>query len=288
MQRLPVRTLTWIAVAAAVLAAATALLAWRRSRQRFDMVATLASLADREGVWDNQWDQPNEKIASLTSALSSEADPAKRFELKREIARHYLYANAPEGALAVLGEIQNCATNHNAESCLFPIQGGGVHRQRLGATEAAKLYAELLSDPRTDAENSLSYRWLLNLSYMTLGKYPDAVPRRWLIPPEAFRSDYDIGRFQDVAAEKGVAEFGVAGGVILEDFDNDGHLDLMISHMGVRDQLEYFHNNGDGTFTRMTEQAGLKGIVGGLNLVQADYNNDGCIDVFIPRGAWRS
>jgi len=315
MQRLPVRTLTWIAVAAAVLAAATALLAWRRSRQRFDMVATLASLADREGVWDNQWDQPNEKIASLTSALSSEADPAKRFELKREIARHYLYANAPEGALAVLeelqnevktwpagfveaakadlafayfrlGEIQNCATNHNAESCLFPIQGKGVHRQRLGATEAAKLYTELLSDPRMDAENALSYRWLLNLSYMTLGRYPDGVLRRWLIPPDAFKSDYDIGRFQDVAAEKGVAEFGVAGGVILEDFDNDGHLDLMISHMGVRDQLEYFHNNGDGTFTRMTEQAGLKGIVGGLNLVQADYNNDGCIDVFIPRGAW--
>jgi ASPIC and UnbV/FG-GAP-like repeat len=36
----------------------------------------------------------------------------------------------------------------------------------------------------------------------------------------------------------------------------------------------------------MTEKAGLKGIVGGLNMVQADYNNDGCIDVLIPRGAW--
>jgi len=44
--------------------------------------------------------------------------------------------------------------------------------------------------------------------------------------------------------------------------------------MGVRDQLEYFHSNGDGTFTRMTEQAGLKRIVGGLNLVQATYHND--------------
>jgi hypothetical protein len=121
---------------------------------------------------------------------------------------------------------------------------------------------------------------------MTLGEYPDKVSRRWLIPPEAFKSDYEIGRFHDVAAERGVREFGVAGGVILEDFDNDGHLDLMISHMGVRDQLEYFHNDGEGTFTRMTEQAGLKGIVGGLNLVQADYDNDGCIDVFVPRGAW--
>ena len=51
--------------------------------------------------------------------------------------------------------------------------------------------------------------------------------------------------------------------------------------MGIGDQLEYFHNNGDGTFTRMTEQAGLKGIVGGLNIMQADYDNDGCIDVLV-------
>jgi len=310
-----VKTAWRIAIAAGVLVSVTALLFLRRSRPRFDMAATLASIADGEGVWDNQWDQANEKIASLTSALSSEADRGKRFELKREIARHYLYANAPEGALAILeqlqnevktwsvgfaeaakadlafayfrlGEIQNCSTSHNADSCLFPVQGKGVHQQRLGMTEAAKLYAELLSDPGTDPENALSYRWLLNISYMTLGRYPDEVPRRWLIPPDAFKSDGEIGRFHDVAAERGVSEFGVAGGVILEDFDNDGHLDLMISHMGVRDQLQYFHNNGDGTFTRMTEQAGLKGIVGGLNLVQADYDNDGCIDVFVPRGAW--
>src|SRR6266852_926292 len=310
MQRFPIKILAWIGVAAAVLAAVAALVAWRRSRQRFDMVATLASLADREGVWDNQWDQPNEKIASLTSALSSEADPAKRFELKREIARHYLYANAPEGALAVLeelqnevktwpasfveaakadlafayfrlGEIQNCATNHNADSCLFPIQGKGVHRQRLGATEAAKLYTELLSDPGTDTENSLSYRWLLSLSYMTLGQYPDKVPRRWLIPPDAFKSDYDIGRFQDVAAERGVSEFGVAGGVILEDFDNDGHLDLMISHMGVRDQLEYFHNNCDGTFTDVTAEAGLLSYYPTQAATWADVNNDGFLDLFV-------
>ena len=72
----------------------------------------------------------------------------------------------------------------------------------------------------------------------------------------------------------------------MEDLDNDGHLDLMISRMGVDDPVEFFRNRGDGTFERRTEQAGLKGIVGGLNLVQADYDNDGCIDVFIPRGAW--
>src|SRR5689334_24896364 len=85
---------------------------------------------------------------------------------------------------------------------------------------------------------------LLNISYMVLGKYPLEVPRPWLIPPETFKSDYDVGLFRDVAASRRVDAFGRAGGVILEDFDNDGHLDLMVSHMGIEEQLEYFHNNG--------------------------------------------
>ena len=37
----------------------------------------------------------------------------------------------------------------------------------------------------------------------------------------------------------------------------------------------------------MTEKAGLRGLLGGLNMAQADYDNDGCIDVFIARGAWQ-
>ena len=305
-----------IAIAAAAIAAIGAVVALKRPRPRFDMPATLAALADSEGVWDNQWNRHDEKIADLATALKTEGDPPKRFELKREMARQYLYADKPEGALTVLeqlrneiepswpaaaveavkadlafayfrlGEVQNCSSDHNPDSCLFPIRDRGVHRYRLGASEAARLYTELLSDAHTDPENALSYRWLLNISYMTLGQYPEKVPAKWLIPPGTFNSDADVGRFRDVAAEKGVKEFGQAGGVILEDFDNDGHLDLMISHMGVRDQMQYFHNNGDGTFTRMTEQAGLKGIVGGLNMLQADYDNDGCIDVLVLRGAW--
>jgi hypothetical protein len=311
------RTIFWIALAAAAVTAAGAWsLFFSRPRQRFDMAATLASIAAREGVWDNQWDQPNEKIQSLAATLKTEKNLPRRFQLQREIAQHYLYAGAAEGAIATLeeaqkefgaslpaeaaeaikadlafawlrmGELQNCSTRHNAESCLFPVQGKGVHTQRLGATESVRLYNELLADPKISEDNALVYRWLLNIGYMTLGQYPDEVPKRWLIPPAAFKSDADIGRFQDVAAEQGIAEFGQAGGTILEDFDNDGHLDLMLSHMGVSDQLELFHNNGDGTFTRRTEQAGLKGIVGGLNMVQVDYDNDGCIDVFLPRGAW--
>ena len=305
---------TWLAVAAVVLVLAVAVVAW--SRQQFDMVKTLAEIAQREGTWDNPWDLQPQKIASLQESIGQERDPIQRLILRRELAQQYVFAGASEPAIATLdallaeygptlpvrdietlkgdlalaylrlGELQNCTWNHNSDACIFPISPDGVHKEQLGAREAAKRYSELLADPRTDPDNALVYRWLLNLSHMVLGQYPDGVPKAWLIPTDTFKSDYDIGLFRDVAATRGVSAIGRAGGAILEDFDNDGHLDLMISRMGVNDQVEYFHNHGDGTFERKTEEAGLKGIVGGLNIVQADYNNDGCIDVYIPRGAW--
>jgi len=52
------------------------------------------------------------------------------------------------------------------------------------------------------------------------------------------------------------------------------------------DQLKYFHNNGDGTFSDWTLRAGLMGETGGLNLIVADFDNDGHPDVLVLRGGW--
>jgi hypothetical protein len=72
----------------------------------------------------------------------------------------------------------------------------------------------------------------------------------------------------------------------MEDFDGDGLLDLMVSSSGPEDQLLFFHNNGDGTFTDRTREAGLTGETGGLNIVAADYDNDGHPDLLVLRGGW--
>jgi hypothetical protein len=309
------RVIVAIGVAVVVAAGIAGSLAYQR-HTRFDMVRTLAEIARNEGAWDNPWDAQNRKIASLQDDIGKTTDPIKRLILRRELAQQYVNAGASEPAIATLeallveykgmlpprdvetlksdiafayfrlGELQNCTWNHNSDACIFPVAPGGVHKEQLGAREAAERYEALLADPGIDADNALVYRWLLNVSDMVLGRYPDGVPKQWLIPLDGFKSDYDIGVFRDVAATRGVSALGRAGSVVMEDFDNDGHLDLMISRMGVDDPVEYFHNRGDGTFERRTEQAGLNGIVGGLNLVQADYDNDGCIDVYIPRGAW--
>jgi FG-GAP-like repeat/ASPIC and UnbV len=181
-----------------------------------------------------------------------------------------------------LGEQENCIRHHGTESCLLPIRGTGVHSEPRGSRAAIAQLEAILADKPLD----LTARWLLNLAYMTLGEYPDKVKPALLIPPSAFESDYDIKRFVDVAARAGVDVTGRAGAAILDDLDGDGHLDLFLSSMGLRDPLHVFRNRGDGTFEDRSAAAGLAGIVGGLNAVHADYDNDGDLDVFVLRGAW--
>jgi hypothetical protein len=74
--------------------------------------------------------------------------------------------------------------------------------------------------------------------------------------------------------------------VIVDDFDDDADLDIVTSTIDPAGQLHYFRQEGDGTFTDRTREAGLLGLLGGLNMVQADYDNDGHLDFYVIRGAW--
>jgi VCBS repeat protein/ASPIC/UnbV protein len=181
-----------------------------------------------------------------------------------------------------VGEEQNCHLAQNRDSCLAPLAGGGIHRQRQGGARAVQVLEDLLA---REPEN-LRARWLLNIAHMTLGSYPAGVPERQRIPEAAFASEQPFPRFDNVAAEVGLPIHALAGGAILEDFDGDGWLDVMVSSMGLQDPLRLFRNHGNGSFQERTAEAGLTGEAGGLNLLQADYDNDGDADVVVLRGGW--
>ena len=191
-----------------------------------------------------------------------------------------------EGAIGLaalrLGEQENCLLNHRATSCIFPIDRGGVHTLQTGARLAIEAFTRRLA-----AEPShLTTKWLLNIAYMTVGEYPESVPKRWLIQPQVFRSEYEIGQFPDVAMAAGVDTIGLAGGSIIEDFDGDGLLDIVASSWGLRDQLRFFKNDGSGRFVDRTREAGLIGQLGAININHTDYNNDGRPDIYAIRGGW--
>ncbi|MEO5905775.1 MAG: hypothetical protein ABIQ11_03565, partial [Saprospiraceae bacterium] len=80
------------------------------------------------------------------------------------------------------GEIQNCVQNHNHQSCFIPIAGGGIHTLTAGSESAIKIYEKLLKEFPEDLES----KYLLNIAYMTLGKYPQGVPAAYRIDPTWF------------------------------------------------------------------------------------------------------
>jgi len=168
------------------------------------------------------------------------------------------------------------------ENWLIPSHPGGPRQRSEDAQKAISYYTAAL---RREPSN-LELKWLLNVAYMTAGMWPSAVPGEFLIPPSVMASKEDLGRFVDVAPAAGIAVLGEAGGVIADDFDNDGLIDIVESQIEDCAHLRFFHNNGDGTFSDRTAKAGLTDQTGGLNIIQADYNNDGCMDMLVLRGGW--
>jgi hypothetical protein len=165
---------------------------------------------------------------------------------------------------------------------LLPIRGGGLHTKKEGSRRAMEYFEKVLRDRPDD----LGTMWLYNLAAMTLGLYPDQVPPALRVPPAIFQSEGDIGRFTDVAPAAGLDVRQHAGGAVMDDFDGDGLLDIVVTSMGLNDPIRFFHNRGDGRFEERSEAAGLTGLVGGLNVIHADYDNDGDLDLFVLRGGW--
>ncbi|HMB68252.1 MAG TPA: CRTAC1 family protein [bacterium] len=182
------------------------------------------------------------------------------------------------------GELDNCLALHNPESCLLPLEGEGVHSDPAGARRAIPLLTES-ADGVPPASRAIA-RLLLNLSHMAVGDWPDAVPEGLRIGPETFSSPGAVGRFRDRASEAGMNLMEHAGGAAMDDFDGDGLLDVVTTTSWPTGSMRYWHNRGDGTFEDRTEAAGLAGQVGGLNLVHADYDGDGHLDLLVLRGAW--
>jgi len=211
-----------------------------------------------------------------------------QFQAAYEIAEKSIPDAVPiaEESLAISylhkSELENDVYRKPGERCLFPIRPGNVYKKTADSEKSIEYFLKYLESK----PNELDVQWVLNLAYMTVGKYPEGVPQKYLIPPSAFDSKEDVGRFLDVAPEAGLDTFSEAGGVIVDDFENNGLYDIVTSSFDMCEPLHFFHNNGDGTFTNKTAEAGLSDQLGGLNIIQTDYNNDGCLDILVLRGGW--
>jgi tetratricopeptide (TPR) repeat protein len=225
----------------------------------------LASLSEIDGALD-QWEEAYRQAArGKTPELAHNMDEVLAVGYLRRAL------NADQGVHGAINETE-----------LIPMHPGSAHEKREDVEKAIQHLTKATQDDPSDYE----LRWLLNLAHMTAGSYPAAVPRQFLIPPSAFTSTEDLGLFLDVAPAAGVDVYGTAGGAIVEDFENNGLLDIVTSGMDDCQPLHFYHNNANGTFTDRAAEAGLSDQTGGLNIIQADYNNDGCVDILVMRGGW--
>jgi len=179
-------------------------------------------------------------------------------------------------------ERENCVARHVPDCCIFPLAGGGVHAVQEPAEHAMESYLFLARrDPK-----DLEARWMLNVAAMALGQWPDGVPEEHRIPPSALESEIDIGRFHDIAPRLGLDIVDLAGGVIVDDLDGDGLLDVLVSTSDPSKPPHLWLRRADGSFEDATAKSGLLTQLGGLNCVGADYDSDGDLDVLVLRGAW--
>src|SRR5207302_1705183 len=97
-------------------------------------------------------------------------------------------------------------------------------------------------------------------------------------------------KFKHVSSpEKKYVVESMSGGVVLFDYDHDGYLDIYLVNSLTVDMVKskqktrsaLYHNNGDGTFTDVTDKAGVSDIGWGMGVAIGDYNNDGWDDIYV-------
>ena len=125
------------------------------------------------------------------------------------------------------------------------------------------------------------------------------------------------GKFQDVTEKAGLTHIGHSQTAVFFDFNNDGHLDLFLTNTAAwtsdiydKDSQSFvgkgdatglsqvvhsrkesnvlYRNNGNGTFTDVTEKAGLKGRGWAGDAIAFDYDGDGRMDLLVTSMFGRS
>src|SRR5262245_61405710 len=178
----------------------------RRSRSPFDVMQAQFALAQLH-AYDGRLDRALEHYRQAYETARAGV-PAAMLRMEEALGVAYLHKSGMENGV------------DRAPGDLFLFRPpfddrSGRPRQSFAKTgDSDKAIAHFLSFLKQKPDD-LEVRWLLNLAYLSIGAYPDKVPAAHLIPPSAFASKEDIGRFRDVPPQAGVNVIATARGAVV-------------------------------------------------------------------------
>lgn len=175
---------------------------------------------------------------------------------------------------------RNLEAGIEAEPLTYTAAQAGPMLARLASTQTGIQFMNQLNP-----ENFFKYTY--NGAGVAAGDYDgDGLTDLFLVSeqgPSKLYRNLGAMRFEDVTDQAGLTDNTEAGGfsvgAYFGDTDDDGDLDLFLTNWKVSNRL--FENNGDGTFTDITEAAGVSYSGGATTATFSDYDRDGDLDFFV-------
>ena len=157
-------------------------------------------------------------------------------------------------------------------------KGAGIHFEHFNGTRSSQLPEDMGSGAAWgdfDGDGWVDLVVANEVGPLTMTELErKASPARLML----YRNNRD-GTFTDVTTRSGIDFRGWGMAVAWGDYDNDGHLDLVVSAYG---QNHLYHNDGDGTFSDRSAVSGIGGPKGfWTGASWGDYNRDGLLDLYI-------
>ena len=165
-------------------------------------------------------------------------------------------------------------SNSGAKNVLFLNDGTGIFMPSFREAgdqlnDSGMSMGSCFSDIDNDGDQDL---------YLVKGGHYEGEANRLLIN--------DNGRFVEATRKAGVGSEEFTRSAAFADVDNDGFLDLYLANYGVGAKNILYRNNGDLTFTDVTETAGVGDRSWSWSAVFSDLNNDGFQDLYVVNGRY--
>ena len=148
-----------------------------------------------------------------------------------------------------MGELDNCISPDGRLICALPLDSSVAHEDKRGASGRGWLLDAVDGvgaggHPRVTARDLVAEWWLI----WRLGHIRKVFKVNIEFRRSRLNRQFDTGKFKEIAPYAGLYAVNTAGGSIIEDFDNDGLLDVVTSTWDPCKPITFYRNEGDGTF----------------------------------------